>query len=342
MVAATRGAPGGGKIICQCGCGRPVLRRGARYFRGHKPKNPLCPQCGQPKQDSVSDFCSVPCQYESRLHPLRSPTGLLLRFEGQRKAQRLSISQVAAQAGVKVSTLHEWRRWPRRMVKMPDLERVAAWLNVTIHEALTLQGGNAEDKIARRASEALQSWWERPENKGRRSARTTAEGTKRTDEQKARYQAARRQYLEGSPDAKDALASRFRDHATSFEGRCVRSLHNYLRHTPQPTETQAREWAKACAGRLGEPTEGVLKAWKRTLRRRGIVLRIPPPAKEGRAWTVAGSKVETIRQLRRDGWTRQQIIEEGKRRDLQNGEGWLPNYVDQTLSKARRRNTLQS
>ena len=340
------------RIACRnCGRGRHYKPSTLRRVKSYEPatgtylcracrhqrrrSETTCPVCRQPFSHPARTrriYCSMACRSTSTLR-LRPPASNFNAFIWQRWVQSgQTIRAYAMTIGVGENVL--------RTVLANRLPMRRNYDRLRQHFGDELPASPTDtDRRIRQARAAYANLYPKPGTAAfaanRDKAGETMRGRPKTRDHIDKMVAAR-QARESYPPADLVEFSR------SAPGRAIHSLVAYLHRTPQPTEAQAREWAKACADRLGEPVETVLRAWKRTLRRRGIVLRVPPAPKQGRAWTVPDSKAGTIRQLYGDRWTRQQIIEEGRQRNLRGAGGWSANYVDQTLSKARRRDTLQS
>ena len=254
-----------------------------------------CLHCKKPftTTSGEQEYCTSYCADAGRAR-WRRDTGLKKRFLDQADMHRMTVAEIEREADLPPRILGQWLTRPKGRLSgeaLPEqdeaqdtgrattspLGKVAAWLGISIAEAIALQGGTVMDRRLallddlnknepQKLADYRKKLREDPEFRQKTVERAAAavRGTSFTKERRERISIGVKRYLKKYPEARKTAAN-------TLETRIRMSLSQHLRHTPKPTLKQRRQWAQECAPRVGLSSTAVEYIQRTILQERGII-----------------------------------------------------------------------
>jgi hypothetical protein len=229
-------------------------------------------------KDANQVFHSRPCARESRAKTVVD-CALKARFMGRRKARGLTRRAAGDQAGINYSALRTWLKTPQSRLGEKNLALMAAWLEISIDQALRLQGGTAEGHRKARALVGLKAHNEqarRDPKLVRKAVERMAKavrGTHHSEEHRARQSVGLKAYRRGESLRRPKVHELHVVDNASLEQKLNTDLltqFNRLRGNRSPTEREIQGW-EVWASEKHDVCRGRVRArWNVLLKRRGL------------------------------------------------------------------------
>jgi hypothetical protein len=278
-----RGADGRARPIlerplCACGqCNERVKKLGSRFLRGHNNKlrdaagrPQRCGHCRRviPRRRGIGykEFCDDTCWAESQ-RKKRDPETALGRFVFEAWFESgLSLNAFARDIGITRESLTDL------LDDRLPLRRNLDILRARYGDALPASETANDASSVRYTALLYEHGHEGRTEKAIRKRAKTVRGRAHSEERKKKI----RDKL-AETGGFDKFLGDSRKWSKSLEGRANLSLNVYLRHTPEPTRDEVRDWCKEVGARLGRRSDWVRAVWAQRLESRGL-WRPPGPA----------------------------------------------------------------